>query len=489
MKSKIKDMKVFSICAASVIVAMSLNPLSAKEKKGVIMTVDGEDIPTEEFIYLFKKNNLQQAQPQTIDEYIDLFETYRLKVAEAKSLGIDTTSNFQKEMAQYRKELLEPYITDTIFFNSLLQEAMEREKTMVESSHIMMIKTHNEDIDRHNLQVLDSLRLELLNGADFIELARLYSQDKFSSDKGGYLGFSPSGTYPYSFETAVYETPEGQISEIVESHVGWHIVKSGARKAVENGKVKSQEDIKTDLARKVSSPFDSRYHKIKRKHIDNLLKKYPDVNIDGLSDDEAYNVLMAREEEYQYKVNPEYRNLVDEYTNGSLLYEVSVENVWNKASNDYEGLQGYYKGHKDKYRWDTPHAKGILVLALTDSVADDIREKIKDMPADSVLPFIKNNYNRNAIAEKFNVTRGVNPRIDNLMFGDDKDIPKFRNFAAYFIVDGRIVENPEDLEDVKSAVINDYQIELEKDWVAGLKKKHKVEINRKELSAVKKMNE
>lgn len=454
------------------------------------MTIDGEEVPTEEFLYLFHKNNQQQVQPQSLDEYLQLFEIYRLKVAEAKNAGVDTTQNFKKEMAQYRRELLEPYIADTTFINALVDIAVEREKTQVESSHIMIIRTHDEEKDRQNLAMLDSLRLELLNGADFITLAKNYSQDKFSSDKGGYLGFSPAGTFPYGFETAVYETPEGEISDIVESHVGWHIVKSGARKNTEefNREARARDVVKADVMKRVQSPFDSRYHQIRKNLAANLKQKHPELNakLKGLSDDEAFEVLMNAEEEVQYANNPDYRNLVDEYINGSLLYEVSVENVWNKASNDEEGLQNYYNANKGSYKWERPHAKGVLVQAANDSVANLIKQQVTGVASDSIVPFIRKSFKGSATADRFNVAEGVNPMIDNAMFGGASVTPKIQNYKTFFVLEGRLVENPEELNDVKSAVVADYQDVLEQTWVNELKNKHKIEVNNKELARLRK---
>ena len=480
-------MKILKALFASFLLVSIVFALEAKDKKGVIMIVDGEEIPSEEFVYLFQKNNLQQSQPQTLDEYLDLFEIYRLKVAEAKQLGIDTLANFKKEMNVYRKELLEPYVTDTVLLNKMVEEAMERENTLVESSHIMIIRTNDAEKDKKSLALLDSLLQELKNGADFIQMAKTYSQDKFSSDKGGYLGFTPAGTFPYGFETAVYETPEGGISDIVESHVGWHIVKSGARKPASELQrpVKTYDQVKTELQSKLRSPFDPRYHQVRQNTISKLSAKHPKVKIEGLSEDEAYNKLLEAEEQYQYANNPEYRNLVDEYTNGSLLYEVSVDNVWNKASNDTEGLENFYNTHRQNYKWDSPHAKGLLVQAANDSIAGDIKLKIQGMPTDSVVRFIKKNYKREAMVDKFNVAQGGNPIIDFTMFGGE-EVKGNKNYPVFFIVDGRLVESPEELNDVKGAVINDYQVSLEQDWVSSLKKKHTVEINKKELGNLRK---
>ena len=411
-----------------------------------------------------------------------------MKVAEAKKQGVDTLSNFKKEMNLYRRELLEPYITDSIFFKQLVDIAAEREKEMVESSHIMFIRTNDSNKDKRSLELIDSIRNELLNGADFIEMAKNYSQDKFSAAKGGYLGFTPAGTFPYGFETAVYETPEGEISEIVESHVGWHIVKAGERKNAEdmNRPVKSYEEIKNDVKRKSSSPFDARYHQIRENQIKNLKIKHPDIITDGLSTEESFNILTDAEEKSQYSSNPEYRNLVDEYINGSLLYEVSVENIWNKAAKDNEDLQEFYNLNKNNYKWEKPHAKGILVLAVSDSVSQTIKSQIEGMSPDSIVPYIKKNFKKDANAERFNVAQGVNAIVDNLVFGEETTIPQNSRFRSYFVVEGRIVEDPENLDDVRGVVINDYQEKLEDEWVENLRKSHKVVINQKELANIRK---
>ena len=468
----------------------TIGSLYSKEKKGVIMTVDGEEIPTEEFLYLFNKNNSQLQQSQSLDEYLKLFEIYRLKVAEAKNEGVDTTVAFKKEIRQYRRELLEPYIADTAFINALVDVAAQRDKEMVESSHIMIIRTHDEEKDKHNLVLIDSLRNELLNGADFIELAKKYSEDNFSSQKGGYLGFTPAGTFPYAFETAVYETPEGEISEIVESHVGWHIVKVGSRKPASefNQPERPVEVIREEVLRKASSPFDSRFFDIRNNTIRRLKAKHPKLAlaVDSLPTEEAYEILVVAEEEAQYKENADYRNLVDEYTNGSLLYEVSVRNIWDKAPNDEEGLNNFYLQHKEDYKWDTPHAKGVLIQALNDSVSQLVKNAVIGLDSDEIVKTVREDFKKVATADKFNLPQGINPMVDNVMFGQEPSSPKIKSFTEYFILNGRIVPQPEDVNDVKSSVIADYQEQLEQQWVKDLKERHNVMVNQKELSKIKK---
>ena len=163
------------------------------------MTVNGVDVPLSEFEYLFRKNSKQQLAPQTIDEYIGMFEIYKLKVAAAKEAGLDTTKKFIDEMAQYRHELALPYLTDSLLIRSFAEEYAQRMKEEVEASHIMLFKTRSADENRKLRARLDSIRKEILNGADFSEMALKFSNDPSVRANKGNLGFIPAGRYPYSF--------------------------------------------------------------------------------------------------------------------------------------------------------------------------------------------------------------------------------------------------------------------------------------------------
>ena len=102
--------------------------LAFAAKDPVIMTVNGVDVPKSEFEYLYNKNSQQQINPQTLEEYVEMFKLYKMKVADARAEGIDTTASFLKETEQYRHDLAAPYLTDSIYINQLVQEAYDRSK-------------------------------------------------------------------------------------------------------------------------------------------------------------------------------------------------------------------------------------------------------------------------------------------------------------------------------------------------------------------------
>jgi len=111
---------------------------AAAPKDPVLMTVGGKPVTLSEFEYLYHKNNSQQLVPQTIDEYLQMFITYKQKVAAAEAAGIDTTQAFQSEFDGYRRELAEPYLSVKAVEDSIIAAEYDRMGTDVDVSHIMV---------------------------------------------------------------------------------------------------------------------------------------------------------------------------------------------------------------------------------------------------------------------------------------------------------------------------------------------------------------
>ncbi len=199
-------------------------------KDPVIMTVNGVDVPKSEFEYLYHKNSQQQMATQPIDEYVDMFVNYRLKVADAIASGVDTTAAFRQEMAQYRHDLAAPYLADSLYLNKLVREAWERSKDEVQASHIMIFKKGNAAEDAAGKALLDSLKSEINKGADFAALANQFSQDRGTNQRGGDLGFMVAGRYPYSFEEVAFSMKPGEVSDVVETRMGYHLIKVNDRR-------------------------------------------------------------------------------------------------------------------------------------------------------------------------------------------------------------------------------------------------------------------
>ncbi len=163
--------------------------LAYAAKDPVIMTVNGVDVPKSEFEYLYNKNSQQQINPQTLDEYVEMFKLYKMKVADAKAEGLDTLSSFIKETEQYRRDLAAPYLADSVLLNKYIDEAVDHARQEAEAIHIMLFKTRDAATNRVMKQRMDSIRGVVLSGGDFAELAKQYSGDRSSSSRGGRMGW------------------------------------------------------------------------------------------------------------------------------------------------------------------------------------------------------------------------------------------------------------------------------------------------------------
>lgn len=620
-------------------------------KDPVIMKVNGVDVPKSEFEYLYHKNSQQQVAPQPLDEYVEMFVNYRLKVADAIDSGVDTTASFRQEMAQYRHDLAAPYLADSVFLNRLVQDACDRAREEVKASHIMIFKHGKPEEDVMSKARLDSLLREIKGGADFAELAKQYSEDRGTSQRGGDLGYMVAGRYPYSFEKVAFSMQPGEVSDITETRMGYHIIKVTDRRpamgqvrvahillmnpqdgnpetmaankaridsiyAVAKADPSKFEQLARDFSNdpgsarqggmlpwfgagqmvpefeevaftlpnqslsepfqtqfgwhliykydqkgapslaemkptelnRIQNPQDDRYALVRDNQIERLSKKhkavfnkkateaiksyiaqngldsafYAPAAIDsetlltiqkkpysvkdfksGLRDaiqpdkslalqyiNEAldaylYRNLIETEEDWLEANQPEYRNLLHEYRNGSLLYETSVKNVWNRAGQDKEGLDQFFQTHRDDYKWIEPRAKGVLVQAKNDSIAQAIAARYAELPKAEAVSRLKKEYKGEATVDRILMAKGQNALVDALMFGEGDPTPSNSNYTTCFILDGRILNAPEEVDDVKGQVTGDYQEALEEEWIAALRKKYPVEINRKVLNSVK----
>lgn len=202
--------------------------ISAFGQNDVLLKINNEKVTLEEFKRIYFKNNKDSALTMaSLEEYLDLFTNFKLKVHEAKALNLDKRSKFIKELNTYREQLVKPYLTDSSTDEKLIKEAYNRMKYIVRASHILFKMPQNatpEDtlkIYNQAKQVLDKLR----NGADFITIAKKYSQDPSVKYNDGDLGYFSAFKMVYPFENAVYKTKQGEISNLVHTRFGYHIIK------------------------------------------------------------------------------------------------------------------------------------------------------------------------------------------------------------------------------------------------------------------------
>ena len=163
--------------------------LSAQVTDPVILSVGGENVSRSEFMRVFKKNNTKDSgyDKQAVEDYLELYINYKMKVHEALELGMDTVQSFKDELAGYRKQLAQPYLVDKQVSESLVREAYDRMKTDVRASHIL-IKCDANALPKDTVDALNKankVRAELMKGADFATAARKYSDDPSAKDRRG----------------------------------------------------------------------------------------------------------------------------------------------------------------------------------------------------------------------------------------------------------------------------------------------------------------
>ena len=233
-------LKMF-VLAAFVMPAFFANAQSKLDKQ-VLMTIGNQDVTVKEFNDVYYKNNLKSdvIEKKSVDEYLDLFTTFRMKVMEAERLQLDTSAKFQRELAGYRKQLAKPFMSSDDVTEELLEEAYQRKLKDIRASHIL-IRCEKNALPSDTLKAYNraiSIRKKALaKGADFAALADQYSDDP--SAKGmkatdqnparpgnhGDLGYFTVFDMVYPFETGAYNTKEGEISMPIRSSYGYHIIK------------------------------------------------------------------------------------------------------------------------------------------------------------------------------------------------------------------------------------------------------------------------
>lgn len=229
------------ICLIICSVLLLNNVFAQNTNDKVLLTIDDKKINAEEFLRIYDKNktNFSTGEVTSIEEYLDLFINFKLKVIEAEKSGLDTTSSFINEFEGYKKQLAAPYLIDDKANEQVIQEAYERMQYEVRASHIL-VRIEPNASPEDTLVAYEKaigIRKRLVKGEPFEMVAKGSSEDPSVKNNGGDLGFFTVFQMIYPFENAVYNAEIGQISNPVRTRFGYHIIKlTDKRKA--RGQVK-----------------------------------------------------------------------------------------------------------------------------------------------------------------------------------------------------------------------------------------------------------
>ena len=206
-----------------------------------VLQIEGKNVSLEEFKNIFYKNNNNvDITKEYLNEYMELFVNFKLKVREAEELGLDTNLSFINELEGYRKQLAKPYLKNNEFDSQMLDEAYSRMLIDLSASHILFSLNENdskEDKDNVYNKALE-IRQSIINGEiSFSDAAVKNSDDNSALTNKGNLGYFTAFMMVYDFESAAYGLNSGEISMPVLTKYGYHLIKiNDKREAL--GKVK-----------------------------------------------------------------------------------------------------------------------------------------------------------------------------------------------------------------------------------------------------------
>jgi len=390
-------------------------------------------------------------------------------------------------------------------------------------------------------KLADSVYNALKNGSDFATLAKQFSDDKNTYLNGGIMPEFGTAKYDSVFENHAFSLRnDGEISEPFETKFGYHIIKRISATPVPA--TKTDEGFMNDLKQEVIK--DSRIEVAKEKFLKKILPvigfKKNNVNEESLwqlsdssllrnknvtagnvnentalftfndhktvtvadwirylkhsnavvtNDHSSYKQLFpqfikasafsnyaSRLQNY----NVAFKNQMEEFKEGNMLFEIMQQKVWNKAAEDTSGLINYYKAHKKKYSWINS-ADAIIFSCSNKTVADNAiaqlrrRKTWREIVADDPTQIQ---------ADSGRYELGAIPVIDRTIFRNGLITAPVINKNDGTAVFAQIIKVYSDHEqknfmDARGMVINDYQNYLEEKWIAELKKKYPVKINEK----------
>ena len=418
------------------------------------------------------------------------------------------------------------------------------------TAHIMVkFAKDMQEKDKANLKTkIDEIYTKLKAGEKFEDLARQFSDDKPSAEKGGQLQWFGSSRMPIEFEKAAFALKaNGDYSEPFTTNYGWHIVKRLDKKGLE-----PFDEMKGDLKQRIGK--DSRTQagrtsliaKIKNenKYLENAAAKKEFLKVidttvyqgkwEAKKAEKLGNKELFKLGEKKYTQNdfatyieshqtarpkmdnnmflqqvykdfvdetvinyedsnleskyPEFRNLLKEYRDGILLFDLTDQKVWSKAVKDTTGLKEYYSKNKNNFLWDE-RADVTMYNCANDKIAKEVRGMLKKGKSEKEITETVNKTSQlNVTPESITYLKGENKNVDaNWKVGVvATDIKDAKDGKVTVLVINKVMEKtPKTIAEAKGMITADYQNYLEKEWLAYLKNKYTVKVNEEVLNTVK----
>jgi peptidyl-prolyl cis-trans isomerase SurA len=327
----------------------------------------------------------------------------------------------------------------------------------------------------------DSLYNDLLEGGNFADSAKHLSDDNSTYTNGGEMEAFGLGKYDTAFTDAAFALQkDGEISSPVLTAFGYHILQRLQRidviddtSNVANMQMLREKVLQSDRMKAAQAML--------AKSIRKKIEK--DASPADLASD---STVLEYYRKHLENYSKEYSTQLKEFRDGNLLFGAMQKKVWDAATTDSAALRRFYNDNKQKYNWERS-ADAVIVTCSDPQALDSTQNKIKSNPASWRQIAEESNGMIQADSGRFDL--GQIPVVDRTNFSEglltapvtnDQDGSKT---FAYVI---RLHNDPEPkaFEDARGSVINDYQAFLEEQWIADLKKKYPVKINKKVMKSL-----
>jgi peptidyl-prolyl cis-trans isomerase SurA len=441
----------------------------------------------------------------------------------------------------------------TVFGYHIIKKIEERPARGEISVSQIMLNVQKSASEASKLEIknrIDSIAAALKKGADFTALVKKHSQDKFSVNADGVLPAFKTGQMVPDFENAAFNLKKaGDISAPVKTDFGYHIIK-----LVSKTPLKPYDSVKQELSKKIEQDgrievakqmFTNKLkaklgYKENTKNLDDLINMIPDsvlkngsfkgedygnktgmlfqlrdiefnqadfanyiqtftggriyggkeTSLKTLFKNYSEKAVLDYQENALMNENEEYRNLINEYKDGIMLFELTDKSVWSKASTDTIGLEKFYNNNKAKYVWQnaangdwykiTDNETGkALLKALAENTDNKSAEQIaKTVNGDGVQNKVTvetNTFEQSRFPKGTTFTKG---KPTSILTSEDGSLSVFMAKDVYN------TPKQKTLQEAKGYVISEYQEYLEKTWIEGLEAKYKVKVNESVLKGM-----
>jgi len=527
--------------------------LFSQKKSKTLVTINDSKITVADFKKVYEKNlaAIDNEESKNVLYNLDLFINYTLKVKEAYQLKLDTLPSYIKEIETYRNQLSAPYLQDKSFTENLIKEAYFRTKNEIKAKHIL-IRTKKNATPADTLAAYNKIlkiRNRILAGEDFEKVAAATSDDdsardnpqrKFKGNKGN-LGYFSAFKMVYPFEEAAYKTPVGEVSMPFKTRFGYHILKVDNIR-VSKGEVEVAHILVTDLAPTGKTEIDEVYAKlIEGKSFDSLAKRYSNDNSSkdkggkltkfgtgrmvpsfekaafSLRDIGDFSKpfktrfgwhILRLLKKHPLKSFEEMKATITERLKRSGRMKLSDDAVLNKLKKNYRITEHesakLILNRKDIRTISKDSLQNILFsinernftqAAFVSSIANKKRQPIAALfelyKNEEIVKYFKENL-VNTAPEYATILKEYEDGLllfelmqQKIWHKSSKDTLGLKQF----FVENKKNYAVEDLSEIKGQVINDYQNFLEQNWIADLRKKNSIKINKRQLKKLIKFYE